>query len=80
MQTEDYMNPDETDEMDFHVLGGNTKLVEAIVAKLPAGAVHLNSPVVSIAQKAGMVTVSTGRGNRLKSSLPTLASLPRLRR
>jgi monoamine oxidase len=56
---EDYMNPDETDEMDFHVLGGNTKLVEAIVAKLPAGSVHLNSPVVSIAQKAGMVTVST---------------------
>jgi monoamine oxidase len=57
--TENYMDPDETDEMDFHVLGGNTKLVEAIVAKLPAGTVHLNSPVVSIAQKAGMVTVST---------------------
>ena len=31
----DYMNPDDTDEMDFHVLGGNTKLVDAIVAKLP---------------------------------------------
>jgi monoamine oxidase len=59
--TADYMNPDDTDEMDFHVLGGNTKLVEAIVAKLPAGAVHLNSPVVSIAQKAGMVTVSTAQ-------------------
>jgi monoamine oxidase len=58
----DYMNPDDTDEMDFHVLGGNTKLVEAIVARLPAGAVRLNSPVVGIAQKAGMVAVSTAQG------------------
>jgi monoamine oxidase len=57
----DYMNPDDTDEMDFHVLGGNTKLVEAIVAKLPAGSVHLNSPVVSVVQRSGVVTVSTAQ-------------------
>jgi monoamine oxidase len=64
--TSDYMNPDETDEMDFHVLGGNTKLVEAIVAKLPVGAVHLNSSVVSIAQRAGLVTVSTAQGESIE--------------
>jgi monoamine oxidase len=57
--TEDYMNPDETDEMDFHVLGGNTKLVEAIIARLPAGTLHLNAAVTSITQKAGVVTVAT---------------------
>ncbi len=57
----DYMNPDDTDEMDFHVLGGNTKLVEAIVAKLPAGTVHLNSPVVNVVQRSGAVTVSTAK-------------------
>jgi monoamine oxidase len=56
---EDYMNPEETDEMDFHVKGGNTELVNALVARLPAGAVHLNSPVTSIVQKAGTVMVST---------------------
>jgi len=57
---EDYMNPDETDEMDFHVIGGNTELVEAIIARLPAGTVRYNSPVTSIAQRGGVVTVSAG--------------------
>jgi monoamine oxidase len=57
---EDYMNPDETDEMDFHVKGGNTELVNAIIARLPAGTVRYNSPVTSIAQSGGVVTVSTG--------------------
>jgi monoamine oxidase len=55
----DYMNPDDTDEMDFHVKGGNTELVNAIIAQLPAGAVRLNSAVTGIAQRAGRVTVST---------------------
>jgi monoamine oxidase len=56
---EDYLNPDETDEMDFHVIGGNTNLVNALVGRLPAGTLHLNSPVVSITQRAGMVVVAT---------------------
>ena len=56
----DYMNPEEdTDEMDFHVKGGNTELVNAVIARLPVGSLHLNSPVVSITQKAGVVTVAT---------------------
>jgi monoamine oxidase len=56
---EDYLNPNETDEMDFHVAGGNTKLVEAVIARLPAGSLHLNSPVVSITERSGIVTVAT---------------------
>jgi monoamine oxidase len=56
---EDYTNPDETDEMDFHVKGGNSELVNAIVARLPAGTLSFNSPVTSIVQKGGIVTVST---------------------
>jgi monoamine oxidase len=55
----DYINPNNTDEMDFHVRGGNSELVKALVARLPAGSVHLNSPVTSITQKAGKVTVAT---------------------
>jgi monoamine oxidase len=55
----DYLNLDYTDEMDFHVKGGNTELVNALVAQLPPGAVHLNSPVASIVQRSGTVTIST---------------------
>ncbi len=55
----DYLNLDYTDEMDFHVKGGNTELVNAIIAQLPAGTVHLNSPVTGIVQRSGMVTIAT---------------------
>ncbi len=57
---EDYMNPDETDEMDFHVKGGNTKLVNAIIERLPAGTVRYNSAATSIMQRNGIVTVLAG--------------------
>ncbi|MBV8672396.1 MAG: FAD-dependent oxidoreductase [Acidobacteriaceae bacterium] len=55
----DYINPNSTDEMDFHVLGGNSVLIGAIAARLAPGALHLNSSVISITQRAGQVTVST---------------------
>ncbi len=55
----DYINPDNTDEMDFHVRGGNSVLIDAIATRLAPGAVHLNSPVTSITQRGGRVTVST---------------------
>jgi monoamine oxidase len=54
----DYINPNNTDEMDFHVRGGNSELVKALVARLPTGSVHLNAPVTAITQKAGRVTVA----------------------
>ena len=55
----DYINPNSTDEMDFHVRGGNSALIDAIVARLPPDALHLNSAVISIVQRAGRVTVAT---------------------
>jgi monoamine oxidase len=55
----DYINPNNTDEMDLHVRGGNSELVNALVSRLTAGSVRLNSPVTSITQKAGKVTAAT---------------------
>ena len=55
----DYINPNSTDEMDFHVRGGNSVLIDALVARLAPGALHLNSPVKSITQRDGRVTVTT---------------------
>jgi monoamine oxidase len=55
----DYMNPNSTDEMDLHVRGGNSELVNAIIARLPAGSLHLNAPVTAVKQAAGRVTVAT---------------------
>jgi monoamine oxidase len=55
----DYINPNSTDEMDFHVRGGNSVLIDAIAARLAPSALHLNSPVKSITQRAGRVTVAT---------------------
>ncbi len=59
----DYTNPNNTDEMDWHVIGGNSNLAQALANRLPPGALHLNSPVVSITQKAGLVTVATAKDN-----------------
>jgi monoamine oxidase len=56
-----YEKPDNSDEMDYHVVGGNSRLAEALAAKLPAGALHLESPVLSIEQRAGRVTVKTAK-------------------
>ncbi len=55
----DYINPNNTDEMDFHVRGGNSELVKALAARLPAGSLHLNAPVTAITQKPGKVSVAT---------------------
>src|SRR5580704_5753633 len=55
----DYINPNSTDEMDFHVRGGNSVLIDALVARLSPGALHLNTPVKSITQRDGRVTVTT---------------------
>ena len=55
----DYINPNNTDEMDFHVRGGNSALIDAITARLAPSALHLNSPVKSITQRDARVTVTT---------------------
>ena len=56
-----YMDPDDTDEMDYHVKGGNTKLIDAIIARLAPGALRLNSPVTKIGQRSGAVTISSAK-------------------
>ena len=55
----DYINPNNTDEMDFHVRGGNSVLVNTLVSRLPGGSVRLSSPVTAITQRAGKVTAAT---------------------
>ena len=55
----DYINPDNTDEMDFHVRGGNSVLIDVLAARLAPGTLHLGSAVKVITQRAGRVTVST---------------------
>ncbi|MFT4113157.1 flavin monoamine oxidase family protein [Silvibacterium sp.] len=58
----DYANPQATDEMDFHVRGGNSELVKALIARLPAGSVHLGKAVTAITQNSarGTVTIEAG--------------------
>ncbi|MBV8632293.1 MAG: FAD-dependent oxidoreductase [Silvibacterium sp.] len=56
----DYINPNNTDEMDFHVQGGNSVLIDALASRLPRGAVHLNCAVKSIAERGGRITVTGG--------------------
>jgi monoamine oxidase len=58
----DYLNPQSTDEMDFHVRGGNSVLIDALAARLAPGALHLNSPVQLITERLGYVTVTTADG------------------
>ena len=57
----DYTNPNNTDEMDWHVVGGNSNLAQALADRLAPRALHLGSPVVSIRQAAGYVTVTTAK-------------------
>lgn len=61
----DYINPNNTDEMDFHVRGGNSELVKALVARLPQGSLHLESPVTAITQNAGRGTVSVSTAKEI---------------
>ena len=56
-----YTNPNNTDEMDWHVVGGNTNLAKALANRLAPGSLHLSSAVVSIRQRGGLVTVATAK-------------------
>lgn len=59
----DYMNPNSTDEMDYHVRGGNSVLVKALVDRLPQGSLHLNAPVTAIVQHAAKSSVVVTTAN-----------------
>jgi monoamine oxidase len=64
----DYINPNSTDEMDFHVRGGNSVLIDTIAARLAPGSLHLSSPVKSITQSAGRVTITTANDKFIADS------------
>lgn len=53
----DYMHPLETSQQDFHVRGGNTLLVEAIIKSLPAGAVLTDRTVEVVSQTSDGVRI-----------------------
>ena len=64
----DYMNPLFTDEMDYHVRGGNSTLAHALADRLKPGTIHLSAQVRSITQRNGRVTVATDASTHTASA------------
>ncbi len=56
----EYFESSPENEMDFKVTGGNTRLVEALAARVGPEAIHLRTPVEEVRQRDGMVTVRAG--------------------
>jgi monoamine oxidase len=56
----EYLESNETDEMDFKITGGNSRLPQAFVARVGAQNIHLKSTVSAITQKIGKVYVRAG--------------------
>jgi len=55
-----------TSDERYHIAGGNSNLPVAIAGALPAGSVHLNSPMTAIARSsAGPISVSFANGNTI---------------
>ena len=55
-----YFESAPSNEMDYKIVGGNTRLPEALAARLPAGSIRLGAPVTAIRERGGRVTVMTG--------------------
>jgi monoamine oxidase len=55
----EYFESSPANEMDFKMVGGNSRLVEALEARVGAENIRRNSPVTEIRQRAGRVTVRT---------------------
>ncbi|MDX2061991.1 MAG: FAD-dependent oxidoreductase [Bacteroidia bacterium] len=76
----EYASSSPNNEMDFKVVGGNSRLVEALVQAIGPANVHLSTPAVAIDQTGGQVTVHTAGGEVHRAShvvcaLPTAALL-----
>jgi monoamine oxidase len=56
----EYFESSPANEMDFKMVGGNSALVRAMVARLGDERVHLNAPVEEIKQRGGRVSVRAG--------------------
>ncbi len=55
-------------ETNAHVVGGNQRLIDALVRELPDGTVRTNEPVSSVRQVGPQVVVRHGRGRNLAVS------------
>lgn len=58
----EYFESSPDNEMDFKVVGGNGRIVEALADRVGRGAVHLRRPVTAIRQRDGRVEVVAGDG------------------
>jgi len=58
---------DTSDEMDFKVIGGNTKLVEALADKIGHENIRTEQEVVAIRQKNGRVSVEVGSSSPMSA-------------
>jgi monoamine oxidase len=56
----EYFESSPANEMDFKMEGGNSRLVQALVADIGAASIHYRMPVASIRQRGGQVRVTAG--------------------
>jgi monoamine oxidase len=56
----EYLESNETDEMDFKITGGNSRLPQTLAARIGAKNFHLKTTVSAITQKRGKVYVRAG--------------------
>lgn len=56
----EYFESSPANEMDFKMVGGNSRLIQALVAELGNSSLHYGLPVAKIRQRGGQVTVVAG--------------------
>lgn len=56
----EYFESSPANEMDFKMVGGNSRLINALAAKLGNAAIHTGMAVEKIVQRGGQVTVTAG--------------------
>ncbi|MDT4955259.1 MAG: hypothetical protein QOJ02_3397 [Acidobacteriota bacterium] len=58
----EYFESSPANEMDYKMVGGNSRLVQEFESRIGKASIHLNAPVEEIAQRAGHVIVKTKAG------------------
>ncbi len=56
---------DTSDEMDFKIDGGNTRLIHALEAAIGRSSIHKNTPIKAVVQRGSRVEVRFGNGRKL---------------
>ncbi len=65
-------------EMDYKIVGGNTRIIQSLAAAVGSDHIHLNQPVAGVKQTPGGVEIVTRKGDRfigdyLVCAIPTYA-------